>query len=112
VSNKKDFIVLELDKKRDLHMTLVYKKQIRNNIDLMACLKLVIHLLNTYPELVTMYANLSYFGNQQTKYWYDVPESFPFRIEIPASYTVTDEKPNYDALKVASGGSIINESGL
>lgn len=87
VTVRNDFILLELDRAQDLHMTLIYKKGIGKQIDLMACFRLIIHILALYPELMQSYANLSYFGNGTTQsgkshanYWYETPDSFPFKI--------------------------------
>ena len=83
---KNDFILIELDRKNDLHMTLIYKKKIKESIDLMTAFKLIIKLLTFYPELIERYANLPYFGGHVIHYWYDTPDSFPFKIELETEY--------------------------
>lgn len=77
---RNDFILLELDRSRDLHTTLIYKKRIKDKIDLMKCFKLIIRILDLYPNMASEYSSLPYFGQEYTKYWYDTPESFPFII--------------------------------
>ncbi len=80
VSVKNDYILLELAK--NLHTTLIYKKGINDKIDLTQCFKLIAYLLQLYPDLISEYSSLPYFGQSNTEYWYDTPNSFPFMINL------------------------------
>lgn len=70
---KNDFILLEFDRTNNLHTTLIYKRGIKQKIDLMQCFKIIVCLLNLYPHLVYEYSNLDYFGKSNAQYWYDTP---------------------------------------
>lgn len=106
LSVKNDFLLIELDEKRDLHMTLIYSKKIKSKCDLKEALKTVIGNLNEYPESIALYSNLDYFGEAEADYWYNTPDSYPLDICRPLNY-----QP-YAAVKtipqnITSAGSIL-----
>lgn len=110
LSVKSDFLLIELDEDRDLHMTLIYCKKIRENkekINLIDAFKTVIRVLNAYPELTDKYRKLPYFGQSCIQYWYDVPDSFPFNIEVPVDYKHVDNKIDTNNFAITSAGSIL-----
>jgi hypothetical protein len=80
ISAKKDFLIIEIDRVRNLHTTLIYSKNIGSRVNLLAAFKSVVILLNKYPYLAEYYSNLPYFGESENQYWYDTPSSFPFGI--------------------------------
>ncbi len=110
VSIKNDFITLELDRKKDLHTTLIYSKKIKQRVDLLKAFKFIIQLLNQYPELISRYASLENFGKNVISYWYECSKTnsqsqYPFNIELPLDYKPLQvEKPIF---KITPGGSII-----
>lgn len=105
LSVKSDFIMIELDKKRDLHMTLIYCKGLGKKINLIEAFVNVIKLLNYKPELIPVYQSLHYFGTNEIEYWYDAGALYPNNILIPSNYI----KPVKKALEfeVTSAGSIL-----
>lgn len=105
LSVKSDFIMIELDRKRDLHMTLIYCKGVGKKIDLKEALVNVIKLLNHNPELIKLYQSLEYFGNKEMDYWYHSGSAYPNNILIPETYI---KKPvKILNFQVTSAGSII-----
>ncbi len=105
LSAKSDFIMIELDKKRDLHMTLIYSKGIGKNINLIEAFTNVIKLLNSRPELIASYSSLEYFGNKEIEYWYETRHLYPNNILVPENYVkMTKATPE---LKITHAGSVI-----
>ena len=106
ISVRNDFMLIEIDEQKDLHFTLIYKKKIKEKINLLKALKTVIAVLNEYPNLINEYGQLSYFGQDAINYWYDVPESYPFNIIPPANY---ERKVTSETIypETTSAGSII-----
>lgn len=110
VSIKKDFMILEIDSKKDLHCTLIYCKKLGERVDLMDCFKKVLKVLNTYPELIDKYFRLEYFGSNCHDFWYDDSESnYPFNVEAPPAYIPKKPSNPQDNVKVSAAGSIICE---
>lgn len=105
ISSKSDFIILELDKKRDLHMTLIYSKGIGKKINLVKAFINVIKLLNSQPELIELYSSLKYFGDNEIEYWYDTGSLYPNNISIPENYIKEINIPK--KIHVTSAGSVI-----
>lgn len=105
VSSKSDFIIIELDKKRDLHMTLIYSKGIGKKINLVEAFTNVIKLLNYQPELIQLYSSLKYFGKDEIEYWYDTGSLYPHNILIPENYVKEIKEPK--KINVTSAGSVI-----
>lgn len=107
-SAKSDFLIVELDAKRDLHSTLIYLKKIKDKVNLLEAIKTVIKVLNAYPHLIKEYSNLPYFGFSNAEYWYENPNSYPFNIAIPENYK---PKPKIsikiDPKNISEAGSII-----
>ncbi len=60
ISVKKKFMIIEIDKLRDLHMTMIFDKteEMSSKINIFAAFEFVIKLLNTYPELIKKYSTL------------------------------------------------------
>ena len=83
LSSKSDFIMIELDKKRDLHMTLIYAKGIGKRIDLIDTFNSVIKLLNYRPDLIELYASIEYFGQKELEYWHETSQLYPYISEFP-----------------------------
>jgi len=109
ISIKSDFMLIELDEDRDLHMTMVYCKKIKDLINLKDAFSFIIKLLNKYPFLINEYSKLEYFGEDQINYWYDTPNSFPFHIKKPVYYKKDNNKNNFSNLNVSLAGSILND---
>lgn len=105
ISSKSDFIMIELDKKRDLHMTLIYSKGIGKKINLVEAFSNVIKLLNHQPELIELYSSLKYFGNAEIEYWYETGSLYPNNILIPENYIKKTNEPK--KINVTSAGSVI-----
>lgn len=105
LSAKNDFIVVELDRKRDLHMTLIYNKGIGKKINLVEAFINIIKLLNYRPELIQQYQSLQYFGQNEIDYWYETANLYPDNIVTPNNYVKpTKQTMNF---KVTSAGSVI-----
>lgn len=107
ISVKSDFMIVELDEKRDLHMTLIYSKKIKIRVNLIEAFKHVLQILNSYPQLIQEYASLPYFGQNATEYWYENPNSFPSQINVPAGYV---PKPKLIRIpsNVSAAGTILS----
>ena len=86
ITVKNDFLLVELDVKRDLHMTLIYNKKIKSKVNLLDAFKEVISTLNQFPQLIDAYANLDNFGYNEINYWYDTPDSYPLHVSRPIDY--------------------------
>ncbi len=86
LSAKKDFLIMELDKKQNLHMTLIYAKGIGKRTDLIQAMINVIKLLNYQPNLIEQYKALPYFGHQYLSYWYDTGDLYPNNFIIPDDF--------------------------
>jgi hypothetical protein len=108
LSAKNDFLIMELDAVKDLHFTLIYSKKIGKKINLIDALKKVIKVLNTYPELVNQYSNLTYFGNNCHDFWYnDATENYPFNINPPEDYKSETNLIDIGSIKISPAGSIL-----
>lgn len=107
VSVKNDFITIEIDKKNDLHCTLIYSKKIKERIDLLEAFKTVIKTLNQHPGLIKQYIELPYFGEECINYWYDCPNGYPFNIPLDPKYVSKNDEPDFNKIKTTIGGSII-----
>lgn len=81
-----NFILIELDEKRDLHIILIYSKKIKNRVNLVESLKYVIQMLNAYPQPIQEYINLPCFGQKTIEYWYETSDSYLFKIRVPENY--------------------------
>lgn len=107
ISVKKKFMIMELDKIKDLHMTIIFDKSgnISKNVDLLNVFKFVIRLLNVYPELIEKYSSLKYFGQEYVDYWYHSESNlYPFKsLDNPTKF----EKPEPIKYKTTAAGSII-----
>lgn len=111
LSAKTNFLILELDSRKDLHMTLIYSKKIHKRIDLKQAFLFVLQVLNKFPSLIVKYQALPYFGEREITYWYHVSKDYPFNIECPADYEPINsnaflEEPKTKP-KVLPSGSII-----
>jgi len=107
LSLKSNFLLLELDETRNLHMTLIFSKRIGSQCNLIEAFDEVLGYLNKYPNMIETYKELEYFGNDHTKYWYNTPDSFPFKINKPLDYIPEKKKDlNY---KTSAAGTIIND---
>lgn len=107
LSIKSDFLLVELDRDRDLHMTLCYKKKIKELVDMKSALSLVIKILNKHPELIARYQALPYFAEANTKYWYDTPNSFPFNLEVPENYKPIVKQVSLSSYSMTPAGSVV-----
>jgi hypothetical protein len=109
VSVKKDFITIEVDRKNDLHCTLIYSKKIGDKVDLFGAFALVIQTLNTYPELIKQYSDLPYFGQKCMNYWYNCPDKYPFNVQLDDQFNDahTNNEVDYNSIKISPAGSII-----
>ncbi len=106
LSVKSDFLLIELDEKRDLHMTLIYSKKIKNRIDLVETFKSVLQTLNQCPSMIEEYSRLEYFGLPEINYWFDTPDSYPLKIKRPLDYIPTP-KEDFKIKNVSPAGSIL-----
>lgn len=87
ISCKNDFMILELDETLNLHMTLIYARKLGATHDLIEAFKIVLKVLNTYPDLIEEYSKLEYFGEKEIQYWYDCEENmYPFNVKCPENY--------------------------
>lgn len=107
ITVKSDFLLVELDVKRDLHMTLIYNKKIKSKVDLLEALKIVIRNLNLYPSLIKDYANLDYFGYYEMDYWYNDINSYPLHVKKPLNYIPTEVVKTIPQ-NITAAGSIIS----
>lgn len=107
ITVKNDFLLVELDEKRDLHMTLIYNKKIKRKIDLLGAFKEVIENLNNYPQLIDDYANLDNFGAGEIDYWYENAASYPLHVKKPIYY-VTNQITKTIPQHVSAAGSILS----
>jgi len=103
LSSKTDFLMIELDTQRDLHMTLIYSKKIGRKINLIEAFEKVLKTLNQKPELVDDYKNLRYFGQDEAEWWYETGHLWPNNVKMPQYYTPTQKlQQNYTTTKAGS----------
>ena len=108
ISVKNDFMIVEIDAKKDLHFTMIHSRGLGRRVDLMDCFKKVLRLLNTHPELIDKYINLEYFGAHCHDFWYeDSKDNYPLNVEAPPEYVSKRTIDTYDQLRVSAAGSII-----
>lgn len=98
--------MIELDKKRDLHMTLIFSKCIDKRINLIDAFINVIKLLNHRPDLIESYISLEYFGQKEIAYWHETKDLYPDNVRVPNDY-VTPAKEDIKAYSITSAGSVI-----
>ena len=92
LSSKRDFIMIELDKKKDLHMTLIYCKGISKKVDLIEAFDKVLKPLNNKKHLISMYSNLENFGLKEIDYWYETGFDYPNNVHAPLFYSKKKEE--------------------
>ncbi len=110
LTSKADFLLVELDVKRDLHTTLIYSKKINKRINLAEALKFVVSVLNLYPNLIQEYSNLPDFGLTSIKYWFDIPQSYPFQISCPSDYQpLVKKKLDLQSHQLSPAGSVLEK---
>lgn len=107
LSSKSDFLIAELDRVRDLHITLFYSKGIKKRVDLLESFKKVLQILNTYPELIGKYAALEGYGEKEIEYWFRNVESYPFQINRPSDWSPVKPPPKKE-YRVSSAGSLLD----
>lgn len=108
LSARSDFLTIELDMSKDLHCTMIYSKHIKQRVDLVEAFKIVVKILNTYPELIEKYRCLPYFGEAHIGYWYNNPRNYPFNVEMPSNYQQPIVANKNYSFKTTAGGSIVN----
>jgi hypothetical protein len=108
LSAKADFLLIELDERRDLHMTLIYSKKIGRRVDLMAAFKLVLRTLNQSPQMIQEYRSLDYFGQGEIQYWYENEASFPSAIKTPPDYVPNSIRNEPQHYRLSPAGTIIS----
>ena len=106
-SSKADFLIVELDRKRDLHMTLVYAKRLGKQINLVAAFQFVVQLLNAHPHLIEQYIDLSYFGEREIRYWYKSYEDYPLNVKCPNDY-IPSPPPIRKQVTTTAAGTIMS----
>jgi len=106
ISVKKDFIMIELNEKKDIHFTLIFSKGLGKKCNLLSAFKTVIQLLNVHPEMIEKYQNLDYFGEKHSIYWYENGH-YPNNLELPDDYNPIEITENFDHIKTTKAGSII-----
>jgi len=115
ISIKNDFMTIEIDRKKDLHFTMIFSKGIKSKVDLLKAFKTVLAILNMYPNLMHEYSLLPYFGEQAMEYWYGdsstlnhlgVTQVYPFNVTPPQNYVLSKENVN-TVCKTTIAGSII-----
>lgn len=109
LSAKSDFLIMEIDEKRDLHTTLIYSKKIKHRVNLIEAIKTVVQTLNGYPHLIKEYESLSYFGQNAIEYWYNNGNNYPFNVTPPGNYKPKEQETNNVKLEdVLPSGTITN----
>lgn len=92
ISCKKDFLLIELDEKKDLHMTMIYSKGVGERVDLLVAFRQVIKLLNGNPGLIEKYSNLPYFGMDAMQYWAETKDLYPNNVVPPEGWKPRKEE--------------------
>lgn len=86
LSLKNDFLIIELDRDRELHFTVVWKKTLKRNtknINIIEAFKTMVATLKKHPELIKQYASLPYFGEHALMYWMETAKNYPFNVCPP-----------------------------
>jgi hypothetical protein len=105
---KCDFLLVELDIKRDLHTTLIYSKKINKKINLIEAMKIVLSILNQYPYLIQEYSQLPYFGLNAIDYWLEIVDSYPFHPTPPHDYQPKPKKTiDMSSYQLSPAGSLL-----
>ena len=111
LSPKSDFLIVELDKRRGLHYTIIFSKKLKDRVDSAEAFKETIMTLNRYPELLKGYSSLPYFGLDAIPYWVETADKYPFNVIPPPDWkpTVKPKKGEELAkLKLTAAGSVIS----
>lgn len=100
LSLKKQFLIVELDRDRDLHMTMLYNSNLPNDINLKEEFAHVVRLLDQRPDFAKLYSELPYFGIDAAAYWLESADSYPENITQPIDWTPKPiVKPDYSLIK-------------
>lgn len=108
ISIKRDFMIIELDRERDIHMTLIYSKNIKNRVNLLSVFKFVLRTLNAHPELISQYRALDNFGIREIEFWY-MSGNFPSQIKAPEDFAPITESKTEPTANLSAAGSILGE---
>ena len=110
LSAKSDFLIVELDAKRDLHCTLIFSRKISRRINLIDAFKAVIQILNKYPDMIDAYSNLPMFGQEAIAYWVDTKSEYPRNVVPPPDYKPPAPKPPAKIdWKLSAAGSVLSK---
>lgn len=108
LSAKKDFLIAEIDEDRDLHFTLIFAKGVGKKINLIEIFKNTIRVLNSRPELISLYRKIDNFGIELSQYWYETGDQYPFNLVIPSDWKSNVVQEDFSGFKTTPAGSIIN----
>jgi hypothetical protein len=93
MSAKNDFLTIELDRDRDIHCTMIYRKGIGKEVDLIKLFEEVLETLHKNPHLIKEYASLPDFGKDVIDYWSETPQLYPDNVSLPEDYKPSTQKP-------------------
>lgn len=112
-SLKKDFLTIELDRKKNWHCTMIYSKGIgkqTNGFNLMEAFEETVTLLNRSPKLIQEYSALPHFGKDALRYWVSTSDQFPNNIIPPEDWEpVVLESDTQPFPNTLPGGTIVQE---
>lgn len=106
ISIRSDFMLIELDKEKDLHFTLIWSKKIRTKIDLLEAFKYVLRVLNDHPEMIEQYQALNDFGIGEIEHWYETGDQYPYNLQ--AAKGEIKEEVNIELPERTAAGSILS----
>jgi hypothetical protein len=109
LSSKSDFLMIELDKKKDLHMTIIFSKGISKRINLVSAFHNLLKLLNYRTDLIELYSSLEYFGSKEIEYWYETKHLYPDNICIPVDYVKPTREIQMVYTTTEAGSVIMNK---
>jgi hypothetical protein len=111
LSVKSQFLLIELDKTRGLHMTMIFSKGLKKECpDLIGEFKDMLAMLldPKNQHLLQEYADLPYFAQDAVGYWKETADQYPLNVTPPADWKPSTKKViDVSALNLSPIGSVI-----
>ena len=110
LSVKSQFLLIELDRTRDLHMTMIFSKGLKQRCDMVVEFKEMLAMLldPKYQHLLQEYADLPYFGQDAVSYWKETKDQYPMNVTPPPDWKPTPKKGlDLSGVRLSAIGSVL-----